>query len=699
MLFSNSDIEVRLDDTNGSITRLKDLRISKDYISKAEFARLFRLIVPSGNWQGRHINSWDQKVKGIERKGEREVTIIYESLLLGVDEFKIKAVVSLKLEGENINLRISLENNGKDVITDVIFPWLSGVGEAKDVKTDAFYLPASSSAERKIKSPIEAIGGVNHFPWNRASYKRSFRYPNQLATSWVDYGCEDYGLGMEVRNRDIQPQDFYVEKLVEKDKEDIKRNKIALSFGWCFFPHVKLGEVWTSPEIIIKLHEGDWHVVADKHRRWSEGWMIKPDVPADFARSLGWHFYFMKHQDGTIINTYEDFSKMAEGSLKAGIPNIMVFGWQRVGHDNYYPFGYYANEDWGGKEKLKEKLDQVRKMGVRVIPFFNATLLDTSTPEYEQYAHKWAVKSRTGGMYFGGDWSRSNFDVPVKLCLGLGSTNKAMLCCDICPDSESLPWALETARRIVTEYGFSNLQLDQIAHKMYLCYNQEHKHEKPQYASIRGYTKLLKNIRKMLREHNPDGVMIGEGFTDFAAQYCDSHWNWNQLDFPEILRYSLPWFTYSHEIDANEYGDVNRCFLYKIMLDLKIDGGDGYVSSYPKFCEHLKKLSELKKRLDDIYTFAYFRDEDGIDYSPRNSVVMAKAYKNEKKNKVGIVIVNCADKGEIIELSIGISSKCKDYTLYRLDGGVEVIPRKDTLQLNFSSYDVQVVGIGKVVEQ
>jgi len=120
MLLSNSDIEVRLDDTNGSITRLKDLRISKDYISKAEFARLFRLIVPSESWQGRHINSWDQKVKGIERKGEYEVTIIYEPLLLGVDEFKVKAVVSLKLEGENINLRISLENNGKDVITDVL---------------------------------------------------------------------------------------------------------------------------------------------------------------------------------------------------------------------------------------------------------------------------------------------------------------------------------------------------------------------------------------------------------------------------------------------------------------------------------------------------------------------------------------------------------------------------------------------------
>ncbi len=693
MFLTNSYIEIGLNESNGSVIKLKDLSIEKDYIHEVELARLFRLIIPSESWQGQHVNSWDQKVKDIYKKDRRTVTIIYEPLFVDARELKIRVCVSLKLDGRNIITKISIKNNEKDVITDVIFPWLSGIGKVRDVKTDAFYLPAN--LKRKIESPMKTIGGINHFPWNRISYKRSFRYPYQLATSWVDYGCKDYGLGVEVRNRDIQPQDFYIEKLVEKDREDIKKNKIALSFGWCFFPHIKSDELWTSPDVIIKLHKDDWHVVADEHRKWLESWIIKPDVPIDFARSLGWHFYFMKYPDGT----YEDLPKMAEASLKAGIPNIMVFRWFKRWQQNYYPDLYYANGGLGGGKKLKEKLNQVMAMGVRVIPFFNATVFDISIPEYKEYGYKWAAKGRTGGMYFGGDWSINKFGSSLRLPSGVSSSSRARIHCDICPDSESLLWALKTAKRIVVEYGFSNIELDQIAHKMYACYDSEHNHEKPQYAFVRGYTKLLKGIRKMLREHDPNGVMITEGFTDFISQYCDSHWNWYQLDFPETLRYSLPWLTYSHEVDANEYGDANRCFLYKIMLNLQIDGGDGYISDYPKFCEHVKKLSKLKNRLDEIYTFAYFRDEDGIDYSPRDSGVMAKVYKNEIKSKAGVVLVNCTDKKEIIELLISISSKCKNYTLYRLDGRVDVLQKKDKLQFTLSPYDVQVLGLDKVADQ
>jgi hypothetical protein len=384
---------------------------------------------------------------------------------------------------------------------------------------------------------------------------------------------------------------------------------------------------------------------------------------------------------------------MAKSALAAGIPYIMLFGWQKVGHDNYYPFGYFPNDDWGGLERLKNKLKEIKELGCQPIPFFNFTLLDTQTEEYQDFAHKWAVKSRTGGRYFGGDWSRCNFDVPFRIAAWLAASSRSMLCVDLCLYRDSIPWFIDTAKRIMIEYGFGNLQLDQIAHKFYCCYDPQHGHEKPQYAFPRGITTVLAEIRKTLRKHFPEAVIIGEGVNEFVGQYCDSHWTWSQLDYPEPLRFSIPWLTYSHEIDALEYGDVNKCFAYKIMLDLKIDGGERYISDYPKFSEHLRKLSLLKSRLDDVYVKAYFRDEEGIDYAPRNHEVIAKVYKNPKNGKVGIVIANMTMEKKQLELTVKLDVNGKKYELYQLDGSVhQMLPRKE-IKLVLSEYDVQVLAI------
>jgi len=327
----------------------------------------------------------------------------------------------------------------------------------------------------------------------------------------MDYSNKECGLAIDVRCKTFEPQDFYVEGLVEKDFESSTKNRRALSLAWCFHPHIGPNEEWQSPNVIIKAHLGDWHVVADDHRKWVETWIVKPDVPEGFAKSLGWHFYFMKHQDGTVVNTYDDLPKMAKSSLAAGIPYIMIFGWQRVGHDNYYPFGYFPNDDWGGLEKLKKKIKEIKKMGCQPIPFFNCTLLDVQTEEFQSFAHRWPVKSRTGGYYFGGDWSRCNFDVPFRTPVWFNASSRSMLTLDLCPYGESISWILETARRIIIDYGFSSIQLDQIAHKFYCCYDPQHGHKKPQYAFPKGIATILKEIRKVLEEHNPEGVIIGEG--------------------------------------------------------------------------------------------------------------------------------------------------------------------------------------------
>ena len=378
-----------------------------------------------------------------------------------------------------------------------------------------------------------------------------------------------------------------------------------------FYPNLGHGESWKSCEFIFSVHDGDWHVVADRHRKWLEKFIMKPDVCDAFRNSLGWTFYFMKHQDGTIVRRYGDLEKIAVDTVEAGLKYSMIFGWQQKGHDNYYSFGYYPNEEWGGKAALKTNLEAARKIGCEIIPFFNGTLLDVKTAEYTEYGHRWPVIGRTGNPYSGGDASRTIFDIPFR--------NAAIF-----TGIEASKWFLESVRRIVSDYEFNNIQLDQIGHKSYACYDKAHGHARPEKAFTDELKALLLNVRRLVRSSSKNSVVISEGFSDVVSQFCDASWNWQQMENPEVVRYSLPWILYSHETDALEYGKVNDCFAHGLLLDLKIDGGDGSIGSYPKFRDHVKALAELKPK-SKSYVYGDFRDEEGIEYT-RNDGIIMKSY-------------------------------------------------------------------------
>src|SRR5690606_28512227 len=122
-----------------------------------------------------------------------------------------------------------------------------------------------------------------------------------------------------------------------------------------------------------------------------------------------------------------------------------------------------------------------------------------------------------------------------------------------CPCDEHRAYFMKTVRRMLEDYGFTHIQLDQISEKMFPCYNELHRHRFPDRAFVDGLGELLPSTRSLVREINPEGVVLGEGINDFTGQYCDSFWTWSQLHFPEPILYSLPWLMMSHEIDANEF--------------------------------------------------------------------------------------------------------------------------------------------------
>lgn len=681
----NSRLRVMFDE-NGGITGILDRRLGREYITAGMEANACRVMLPVKEWDGRYADTAKQEERDVKVR-EDALTFRF-SHLLAQDGIKTDVELALhyRLAQEGIHASYEIKNNDRDeAATHVMFPIVSGM--ERGTVNGALVMPEQSSFDdTRVQDPFD-YGDGNHKDWVRGCNRKERRYPQFLVTSWMDYSDEKGGISFEQRSESFAVCDFGFERIIVKDRNRKENNREYLQFSLQSYPSVEWKKEAASPLYIIGIHEGNWQVPALQHRNWLKGHLRLPEIPESFRRSLGWHFFFMKQQDGTVYRRYQDLPAMAQAAARAGISHIMVFGWYQAGHDNEYPFGYFANPQWGGKEELLRQMEACRKSGCEVIPFFNGTLLDISTEGYRKMGGRWPVLGRTGKPYCGTEFSRANTDMGFSNA-SIATSTRNMTLLDICITAKEVrKWWLETVTRIVQEYGFHNLQLDQIAHKAYVCYDKSHGHKSPGSAYTTELMELLDEVRGIVRGTDGQGLMIGEGMTDLAMQYCDGFWNWHQAyNRPEIIRYSVPWLSYSHETDANEYNTVNLCFAERILLDLKIEGGDGILSDYPEFCDHLKKLSDLKKRLGPAYIEGEYFLQDQIQAAAQQAVLV-RCYR--KEDQTAIVAANTSDREQSGEVRME-QSLCEARVL-SLDGSCQETEKTDRWEFLLKPFEIKVL--------
>lgn len=628
-------------DGNAGISGILDKRIGREYITAKTGINACRVMLPNKSWDGRFADTAKQDIRNIEEK-DHAISFTFPGLTAeDGKKTNVTLIIHYWLSGDEIYASYEIQNDDvEETVSHIMFPIVSGI-EKETVDGELVMPEQSSFGDTRVTDPF-CYGDGNHKDWIRGNNRKECRYPQFLVTAWMDYSDEKGGICFEQRSENFDICDFGFERMVVKDRKCKDGNEDFLRFAMQSYPLVESKMKTRSPLYVIGVHEKNWQVPAFRHRVWLKEHVQLPQVSERFKRSLGWHFFFMKQQDGTVYFKYQDLPRMAEAAGSAGLQNMMVFGWYYAGHDNEYPFGYYVNDQWGGQEELLKRIHQCNEKGCAVIPFFNGTLLDISTEGYRKYGKRWPVLGRTGKPYCGTEFSRANTDMGFSnACIATTTRNMTLL--DICITAwEVKAWWKETVLRIVKEYGFHNLQLDQIAHKAYVCYDKCHKHKEPKSAYTQELMELLMEVRRIVKGENPEGIMIGEGMTDLAMQYCDGFWNWHQAyNRPEIIRYSVPWLNYSHEIDANEYDAANLCFAERILLDLKVEGGNGIITDYPEFCSHLKRLSDLKKEVGPAYIEGEYFYQDSIRVEADKGVAV-RLYRT--RDQVAVVAANTTDK-------------------------------------------------------
>ena len=659
----NADIRVDFAPRTGSVTRLSDKRSGVEMITDQEQTRLFQLMLTPIGERSRRILSWQQEA-AVVQTDPGQVEIRYAALQpdeaqyifgSGIMHFpeprlEIRAVVSLRLDGPHLVGRMHVENRSRETITGAAFPFLGGLAPGPEGSAARVVLPSLS--QRVFTRTLGAFTG-----------ERVNRYPAMLAASWLSYESGSLNLGIEARSGlDAQDAWFALEPGHFEPGSAYRARYHHPFIAWLSWPHIAAQSEWTSPEMWIHLHRGDWHTLSAEHREWhrerpqhSAGRSSNQSAADGWRESLGFASYRLKRDDNTVDWTYADLDRLAVFAADAGFDRLVIEGWRAVeGPGNPAPRGEIADPRLGGSADLKSAVERLAARNVELLFAFHPALLNVFADAYPSADALWAVTSSRRAEQIPASFLAHTFDYPAAL-----HTGRFMI--EIDPTSGATDYLLGEAARLRAGYGVRNLFLKGVGQRAFLSYSRN-RGIAPQDTYRSGYQTLLGGLRRIF----PDGLLVTEGFNDLVNRHGDAAYTWEQGHDAAILPFSIPWHYLSNDVEALDYAAANASFAHKALINLVVDGGRGHVGRYPEFARHLHALLLLKRLSPACYADAEFRDREGLHAVAAPQHVIVSTFRNLDTAALGIVMANLSPGSARVSLELDAAEPARTATLFRL---------------------------------
>jgi hypothetical protein len=643
----NERISISVNSHSGDIIGVRNKRSRREYIAATEWAKAFRLNVPipgritgfNADYSANSFDSWLQSdctiTRGRDAKGQ-SLTIGYPELKSEAGTFPIAVNYTIRLEddSEEARLQLEIENGTKFKIKEVFFPWISGLGEVEDQATDTFAAPSMIYRGADLRNHFNAEANWEEYPFLLDAPKWPDGY--SLAMPWMNYGGRSEGLYFaSLARTGIQ------HKLMIQDYG--ARMHPILSFAWAFESYIEPGKAWRSPELVVSLHQGDWHAAADKYRASLGGWYRKADTPLEFRRALGTFNSFFTKRD------FMQIAELAEDIRKYGIQHLVMWNF-----GDYYPkvlepddlsvdpprLGQFA-EQWGGPARLQVANQQARDLGVSTGIIFSQRLWNKSTltPELDRIAEEWAIRRESGDPIWE-SWDHQHYGAArwSNRQQSFGQLDYVM-----CSAVEGYrEFAISNVRGVLQRGGYSMMFYDQVVEGN-LCFSPKHDHVDVSAPSI-ATPGFAEKLRAGMKADNPDAVLIGEGWEILASQHLDSGWVWRMPPNPEVLQYTLPRVINTSAVPV-DMGLANKYVILGLRLAIVAGGLENgkNLSDFPEFAAHIRRLVDFRKKTEPFWVEGSFQDDIGLQASG----AFAKVYQTDRR--VAIMAANLTEEGSTFQ--------------------------------------------------
>jgi hypothetical protein len=595
-------------EANGTMLSLVNKRSGTELVKPHG---LWRLIINEG--EALEVELRAENASGTVRLDGDSFRISYKNPVTHTGNVKdIGVVVAGKMDGEDLQLEITLTNNMKDsVIRECHFPIVNLSDEAANM---TYYTSYRGGVTTKCLNDqrYSVQEGAAHYKFMDYIYQRKInKYPGTMAST----NCMALGSGVEGLYFGCHDLTFtFTDHMLELEQRE------NLNLTMVKTPFVHPGKQHKIATYYLSAYSGKWHRAADKYRKWAETWYDFKPVPKKVQEMQGWQRLIMRSQYGENFYTFDQLPQINEDGMKAGIDTLFMFGWHEGGHDCDYP-NYTPAEGLGGKTGLKKNIKKFQDAGGKVILYANGQLIDKNSDFYQSgKGAKLCIKNHRGHelLDFYGFGGRGIFNREYG--------NRTFV--TACPSSRI--WRNELKKVIdrAAELGCNGVFFDQLGGNAFLCCDPGHDHPVPYTGFINARSDMVAELKAYTTENYPEMSFGIEILSDITAQHADyvhtlaggsavinSNWEENGVK-PEVAE-DLRWFRYifpeviltNREIrdDTDIERRVNRMLMQNLRSDVEIYRCQKTIAETPHYQAYLGKANAFREKHGKLLFYAKYR--------------------------------------------------------------------------------------------
>jgi len=413
----NDRFLVEVTATNGVISRIRDKQRGLELIQEPRLADNFKFTLPirrQYSWQsteGNYIVGREQRLTA-HRQADSRLELEWGAPLRSVlgERYKVSAVMTLELAGEDLCFHFKIRNGSKFEIGEVYYPILGGalgLGDTAEARRQTQLILPDALAVSTANifhtfgnmSWLGIFGPEQHYP-----------YPNRLSMPWIElrqpaldrsvyFGAHDPVARYKVVHLELFPGVAPGRADGNWPRPD-ELQGVAAGVKFCFV-HIAYQPAkrdFEATPVVLRFHDGDWRQGARIYGDWLAGSqdLRKP-------RTRDWLYQTPAIQQCEAV-PFQDLPRWAKAAAKAGVPALLLNRWSSGGAGNALP-RFDPNPRLGTREEFAEAIRQCHALGVKVAVVVNLTpislLLEAGGNESLPYAcqDRWGIPYTTISVF------------------------------------------------------------------------------------------------------------------------------------------------------------------------------------------------------------------------------------------------------------------------------------------------------------
>jgi Domain of unknown function (DUF6259) len=646
----NRSLSLEFDRSSGALVRLAALHSGWKILDRPQLGLSFRLLLPlSEERRNNPVYGEKQALASLEiDPSGLGVTFIWEGLTSEYGgKHDIRLTLDVKLDEQRAVFSVTIENHSGFVVENVYCPYLGDVQHPQDEEWfKTFTYNYATAVEWRLWphydnlrgyygvdypvqfSPSAPAAGAPMSPFFLMRGEKQGMYagvasPSSELVAWHTELRPGYGSSIDFR----PPEEL-----------SISGKESATRFAAVHVPYIQPGERRTLTPVALQAYEGGWQQGVDIYKHWRAGWYRAPKIPAWVREPHAWQQVHINSPEDELRLRFTDLPAIGEECARHAVKAIQLVGWNEGGQDQGNPC-HNPDRRLGSPDELKEAIQKIQAMGVKIILFSKFTWADRATEWFRNDLVRMAIKDPYGDYYLHPGYQYQTATQLLDI-----NTKRLIPMCFL--DEEYLELCNKEFKKML-ELGADGILFDECQHHgpALLCFDPQHGHRlgAPVYANDR---KLILNFNQMTGSTRPDFLFAGEACYDWELEvYHLAYFRSESKQHIPLSRYMQPHAQLMSAVTGfNDRNMINQCLMYRYIISYEPYNFKGRLDDFPLTMEYGKKMDALRSELRDFFWDGEFRDTVGASvWCEGQPHQPYSIFTNAKNGKSGLVICNYAE--------------------------------------------------------